>query len=187
MMSETHAQRPEGAQSQVQRGGVSGWTLAGLARAAIVAGISVGIGAGLGYLIAHEPAPQRGGAPPVKRPAAGPAELALLAPLGPGSALLDFEVAEIHAVGDEGTLRVVCGRGEAIVALDVGLVAEAGPSPPARAGQYAIFYNTLKSATPREGERLAVALAAILEQNAAAPIPPGMTAYTPKISRPVPR
>jgi hypothetical protein len=183
-MTEAHAQPPEGAQSQ--GGGVSRWTLAGLARAAIMAGISVGIGAGLGYLIAHEPAPQRGGVEPVKRPAAGPAELALLAPLGPGSALVDFEVAEIHAVGDEGTLRVLCERGEAIVALDVGLVAEAGPTPPATAGRYAIFYNTLRGATPKEGERLAMALAAILEQNATAPTPPGMAPYTPKIS-PMPR
>lgn len=156
---------------------VSPWTLAGLVRAAIVASVAVGVGAGLGYLIAHEPAPVAGPAP-VKPRSASAAELALLAPLTPGSALADFEVTEIVGVGPEGSLRVVCERGAVGVALDVALAAEGEPTPPARAGRYAIFY-ALRGASPAEGEQLAVALAAFLEHNAGAAIPPGLGPYRP--------
>lgn len=176
-MTGAHAQVP--AEPQPQHGAhAPGWTLAGLVRAAAVAGIALGVGAGLGYLIAHQPAPGPASVEHEQPSSAGAAELALVAPLVPGSALADFEVAAIQAVSAEGTLRVLCERGEASVALDVGLVADGGPIPPAVAGRYAIFY-AIRGATSQEGERLAAALAAILEQNAAAPIPPGMAPYRP--------
>ncbi|MBA3547020.1 MAG: hypothetical protein H0T76_11095 [Nannocystis sp.] len=163
-------------------GPAPGWTLAGLVRAAAVAGIAMGVGAGLGYLIAHEPAPKPAGVEHEQPPPAGPAELALVTPLMPGSTLADFEIAEIQAVSAGGALRVICGRGDATVTLDVGLVAAGGPTPPAVAGRYAIFYS-IRGATSQEGERLAVALAAILEQNEAASIPPGMAPYRPSLAR----
>lgn len=113
---------------------------------ASIAGI--GVGAGLGYLIAHERAPARAGDGPGESRPAGAAELALLAPLGPGSALADFEVIEIQAVS-AGTLGVVCERGDTRVTLEVS-PAKAGPTPPAMAGPYAIFY-----ATGRQRRRMA--------------------------------
>lgn len=155
---------------------VSTWTRAGLLRAAIVASVAVGVGAGLGYLIAHEPAPTAGPAP-VKPRSVSAAELALLAPLAPGSALADFEVREILGV-EAGSLRVDCRRGEVGVALDVALAAEGEPAPPARAGRYAIFY-ALRGASPAEGERLARALAAVLEANGGVAPPPGLGPYRP--------
>lgn len=154
-----------------------GWTLAGLVRAVVITGISLGVGAGLGYLIAHEPAPGAGPVP-VQPRLASAAELALLAPLGPGATLGDFEVTEVLPIGDAGTLRVVCARDGVGVALDVALADKDGPRPPASTGRYAIFY-ALRGASQEEGERLALALAAFLEHNAAAPIPPGMGPYRP--------
>jgi hypothetical protein len=168
-------------QASHARGERSRWTLAGLLRAVMVAGIAIGVGAGLGYFVAHEPAPADGGPEPVKVRAASAAELALVAPLAPGSALADFVVTEVLPIGDSGALRVVCARGEVGVALDVALAAEGEPTPPARAGRYAIFY-ALRGATPAEGEQLAAALAAFLEHNAGAATPAGMGPYRPDLT-----
>jgi hypothetical protein len=111
-------------------------------------------------------------------PPAGPAELALIAPLVPGGALLDFAVREIRAV-DRGRLRVVCVKDKAVVRLDVALLDPEGVLPPASAGRYAVFYS-LRGATPEDGERLAHKLARVIEPNAAkGPPPPGMTTFTP--------
>lgn len=167
-------------------GGAPGaaWTLRGLLRAASIAAFAFGVGAGLGYLIAHEPAPppgRDGGGTPRPRPA-GAAERALLAPLREGSPLGDFEVKSIGAVNEQGVLRVVCAGDRAEVRLDIALLADDGPEPPAVAGRYAIFYS-LKNATPEDGERLAAALAAVLNANAAAPIPPGLAPFTPAPKR----
>lgn len=160
-----------------------GWSLAGLVRAAVIAAISIGVGAGMGYLIAHEPGPGEVRPQPVEQRPASAVELALVAPLGPGVALADFVVTEILPVSDAGALRVVCERGDVGVALDVALAAEGGPAPPAVTGRYAIYY-TLRGATPAEGERLAVALAAVLRQHEAAAIPPGLGVYHPGSPRP---
>jgi hypothetical protein len=157
------------------------WTLRGLARALAIAGVALGAGAGLGYLVAHEGPPPPGDAdagPPKPRPA-GPAERVLLSPLTEGSALGDFEVVEIHAVNEEGRLRVVCSQDRAVIRLDVALAADDGPAPPALGGRYAVFYS-IKNATPEQGERLAAELAKVLEANAEVPAPPGMEPYTPR-------
>jgi hypothetical protein len=115
---------------------------------------------------------------PSPRPA-GPAELALVAPLMPGSSLLDFTVREIHAV-DRGRLRVVCGKDKAVVRLDVALLdAEGAVVPPASAGRYAVFYS-LRGGAPEDGDRLARALAHLIGAHASAPPPPGMTTFTPE-------
>lgn len=119
-------------------------------------------------------------APPAARrpliPATG-AELALLAPVVPGSALLDFTVREIHAV-DRGRLRVVCVKDKAVVRLDVALLDPEGTVPPASAGRYAVFYS-LRGAAPEDADRLARKLARLIEPHASAPPPPGMTTFTP--------
>jgi hypothetical protein len=114
-------------------------------------------------------------APP--RPA-GPAELALVAPLAPGSDLIGFTVREIRAV-ERGRLRVVCVKDKAVVRLDVALLDPDGALPPASAGRYAVFYS-LRGAAPEDGDRLSRKLARILEAHAAAPPPPGMTTFTPE-------
>lgn len=158
----------------------SRWSLATLVRAVVVASIAVGIGAGLGYLVAHQPAPKLAPAGAAQPHPAGPAELAVVAPLRPGDALADFEVTAILAVDAAGALRVACEQGEAGLTLEVTLATDTGPPPPARAGRYAIFYALRVGATHEQGQRLAAALAAVLAANAETPIPPGMA------SRPAP-
>lgn len=157
----------------------SRWSLATLLRAGIVASIAVGVGAGLGYLIAHQPPPNLARTGPTQPHPAGPAELAVVAPLRPGDALADFEVTAILAVDATGVLRVACEQGEAGVTLEVSLATDTGPKPPARAGRYAIFYALRIGATHEQGERLAAALAAVIGANADTPIPPGMAAHAP--------
>ncbi len=157
----------------------SRWSLATSLRAALVASIALGIGAGLGYLIAHQPPPDPARTGPAQPRPASPAELAVVAPLRPGHALADFEVTAIMAVDASGALRIACGRGEASVTLELTLATDAGPTPPARAGPYAIFYALRVGATHEQGERLAAALATIIQTNAEAPIPPGMAPRPP--------
>ncbi|MDI1445230.1 hypothetical protein [Polyangium sp. 6x1] len=113
---------------------------------------------------------------PPPRPA-GPAELALVAPLAPGDTLDGFTVREILAVQD-GVLTLVCAKDRALVRLSVALAADGGPAPPAVAGKYAVFYSA-RGSDPAVGERLAKALAAILEKHPDVPVPPGMTSFVP--------
>ncbi|MDI1431122.1 hypothetical protein [Polyangium sorediatum] len=113
---------------------------------------------------------------PAPRPA-GPAELALVAPLAPGSTLDGFAVREIRAVQD-GVLTLVCEKDRAAVRLSVALAVDDGPTPPAFAGKYAVFYSA-RGSDPADGERLAKALAAILEKHPDVPVPPGMTSFVP--------
>ncbi|TKC99120.1 hypothetical protein [Polyangium fumosum] len=113
---------------------------------------------------------------PAPRPA-GPAELALVAPLAPGSTLDGFAVREIRAVQD-GVLMLVCEKDRAVVRLSVALAVDDGPTPPAFAGRYAVFYSA-RGSDPADGERLAKALAAILEKHPDVPVPPGMTSFVP--------
>lgn len=161
----------------------SRWSLATLLRAAIVASIALGIGAALGYLIAHQPPPDLTRTGPAQAQPAGPAELAVVAPLRPGHALADFEVTAILAINPAGALRIACEQGEAGVTLELTLASDAGPAPTARAGPYAISYALRVGATHEQGERLAAALASILERNQGAPIPPGMSPHTSAADR----
>src|SRR6185437_10287063 len=127
------------------------WSVGMLARSLAITCVSVGLGAGVGYLISHEPPPHApvqpvstgsAQAPPPRPPPAGSAELSLLAPLKEGGALDGFDVAEIDAVDASGQLRLVCRKGSAEVKLTVALQGEGGPEPPATAGHYAVFYGT---------------------------------------------
>jgi hypothetical protein len=115
-------------------------------------------------------------APPLKP--AGPAELALVAPLAKGSDLGGFEVREISAV-EEGTMRVVCAKERAVVRLYVALADEEGALPPATAGKFAVFYAA-RGATPEDAERLSKKLAGVIGLNTGAAAPAGMTTYKPK-------
>jgi len=170
-------------------GAPSAWTVRGLVRALAIACFAASVGAGLGYLIAHEPPPgsrskQQETPPPEASPAserepAGEAELALVAPLREGGPLEGFRVTEIHAVDGDGLLRLVCRKGGAAVKLDVALRSEGGPEPPAFAGRYAVFYAT-EAASPAQGAVLARALAAILAANAAVPVPPKLGPFVPR-------
>jgi hypothetical protein len=114
--------------------------------------------------------------PPPPRPA-GPAELALVAPLVPGARLEDFEVREVRAV-EAGVLTLVCAKDRASVRLSVALAEADGPPPPALAGRYAVFYS-LRNAQPDDGDRLARALAKILDAHADVPTPPGLGPFVP--------
>ena len=160
----------------------SRWTRRGLVRAASIAGVALGAGAALGYAVSHERLPAPPGAssaPSAMRAQASAEELAILAPLKEGSTLGGFEVAEIDPVGGDGVLRIVCAKQGARVRLDVSLAVDGGPPPPAVAGRYAIFY-ALEKAVPADGERLALALAAILQTNATAPTPQGLGQFIPQ-------
>src|SRR5262249_32277271 len=128
--------------------------------------------------------------PPAPPPSpAGPAELAVIAPLGPGKKLTErWTVREIRAVRD-GTLRVVCaedgGRGRGRVDLEIALSEDDGPSPPAVAGRFAIFYEA-RRAPPETAAELATALAKVIEKNKNVAPPPGLTAFRPKAKEPEP-
>lgn len=105
-------------------------------------------------------------------------ELAVIAPLTTGTKISDFDVVEIRGV-TEGGLDLVVRKGAARIVLTVALLAQGGPPPPASTDRYAIFYS-LRGAEPADGERVAKALAAVLEANKAAPPPPGMGAFVPR-------
>ena len=111
-------------------------------------------------------------------PPASAEELALLSPLVVGSTLGGFEVREIQGVHD-GVLRMICGKGKAMVRLDIALVDDDGVTPPATAGKFAVFYS-LRGALPEEGDLLARRLAGVLETHANAAPPRGMTKFQPR-------
>jgi hypothetical protein len=124
--------------------------------------------------------------------------MALVAPLAKGSSLGGWEVIRIEGTDDRGALRVVCVKERSAVRLYIALAAQnndnnnnnnnntdaKNPEPPATAGQYAIFYS-LKDAAPEDGERLAIALAAIVEKNKDAPPPSSMTPFVPRPAEPI--
>jgi hypothetical protein len=116
-----------------------------------------------------------GASDPPPRPA-NAAELALLAPVAPGQKLSDFDVREVR--GDRGLIDVVCEKGAARVVLSVALFAKDGPTPPASTSRYAVFYS-VRGATPEEAERLASALAAVLDKSTA-PVPAGLGPFVPR-------
>jgi hypothetical protein len=150
----------------------STWSLRGLVRATLVGGLALGTGGALGFLVSHEPSPRAASSasPPSERPAAGPSELAVVAPLRQGAALADWRVDFVGAIGEAGAISIECSRGPARARLDVARVAPGAPDPPAIAGPYAIYYGT--GAPPGEGERLARALAEVVAKNLAASVPP---------------
>jgi hypothetical protein len=122
-------------------------------------------------------APRESPSAPAPSPPASSAELALVAPLVAGSDLAGFTVREIQGVRN-GRLRVVCVKSKARVGLEVALVDPDGAAPPASAGRYGIYY-TLRGATPEEGERLALALARVIQVNADAGAPLGLAPFVP--------
>lgn len=115
------------------------------------------------------------------RVAAGADELAVVAPIVAGKALVKgWTVRDVYAVRD-GTMRVACAadEGKGRVDLEVALYDDSSPLPPAMAGRYAIFYSSRRT-VPEDAEKLAQALAAVIEKNQAAPAPKGMTKFSPK-------
>jgi len=118
---------------------------------------------------------------------AGPAELALVAPVVSGRRLVDgWTVRDIRGV-EGGTFRLDLAEdaGHGRVLLHVALASDEGPPPPAEAGRYAIFYSA-REVSSDVAERLAQSLAKVIEKNRAAPEPPGMTAFRPRPKRPEP-
>ena len=121
------------------------------------------------------------GSATVKRPPPPPPsaeELAIIAPLERGAEIAGFVVRDVRGV-ENGVMRLVCAKDEAVVRLDIALTADEGPAPPATAGPYAIYYS-LKGATPEDGDRLARKLAAVIAAHADAARPKGMTPFVPK-------
>ena len=114
--------------------------------------------------------------PPPPPPSAE--ELALIAPIARGSEIDGFIVRDVRGVED-GRMRLVCVKDEAVVRLDVALLDSDGPLPPASAGRYAVYYS-LKGATPEDGDKLARRLARALGAHADSPPPAGMTRFIPR-------
>lgn len=108
---------------------------------------------------------------------AGPAELALVAPLEKGGKLLDYDLRAISSV-DDGVLWLILVKGDAVVYLTVAMASDAGARAPIVVGPYAIFYSGFH-ASEDASVRLGNALAEIVKANASAPTPPGLATYTP--------
>ena len=117
--------------------------------------------------------------PPRVLPPAGPAELAVVAPLTAGSEIDTWQLKELSAV-DEGAIHLIFapqkgrGRIEVLIALND----DQGPTPPMVVGRYAIFYS-VKRVMQSEGDALARAVAKRVEKNKDLPPPPGLAAYHP--------
>jgi hypothetical protein len=122
-------------------------------------------------------APSASASAPVARPPAGPAELAIFAPIVVGSTSKGWKIEAISAV-HEGTIdvRFVEEKGRGVVDLFVATSSDDGVTPPATAGRYAIFYSA-RRALPEEGDRLAKVLARAIEKNPAAPTPAGLAPF----------
>jgi hypothetical protein len=102
-------------------------------------------------------------------------ELALIAPLAPGSALESYSIETVHPV-EHGVLRVVCVKGKSRVQLDIALRGP-GPLPTADNGRYVVFYS-LENAPESDGQLLAKALASRLHIERDPPT--GMTVFVPQ-------
>ena len=156
------------------------WGKGLLARAALAATVCLAVGGGVGYALTHEKAPSRnsdheGESSPQGPPAAGPAELALLAPLHVGDMVDGCAIARIDAVHD-GRLALHCTLGDAPIELDVTLASPDSPPAPATSGPYAVYYSAGK-ATAADAARLAGSLARTLDANASQPRPPGLAPF----------
>jgi hypothetical protein len=107
-------------------------------------------------------------------PPAGPAELAIVAPIIVGSTSKGWKVEAISAV-HEGTIDVkfVEEKGRGVIDLFVATSSEDGAVPPATAGRYAVYFSA-RRALPEDADRLARVLAKAIEKNQGAPVPPGL-------------
>ncbi len=142
--------------------GAGAWSLRGLARAAAIGAVALGAGAAAGYAVSHErgPGSASSSASPPARAAAGPVELAVIAPIAPGAAIAGYTVDFVRAIGPEGQITIECSRGAARARIELARLAAGAPDPPAKAGPYAVYYGG--GAPPGDGERLARAVAAVV-------------------------
>lgn len=159
------------------------WSRALVGRSAFVATVCLAVGGVVGYALAHEPAPPGSSshAAPAASDgpeAAGPAELALLAPLRVGDSLDGCVVARIDAVHD-GRLVVHCSLGAAPVQLYVTRASPDAPPAPATSGRYAVYYSASGPASA-DGARLASSLARVLDAHASEPGPDGLRGFSPR-------
>ncbi len=157
-----------------------------LASVALVLSIAGGLGTGCGRSSSGPsssttapPEPTSSNAPPRPLPPAGPAELALLAPLVVGQEIETWKLSELSAV-DEGTIHLIFSapKGRSKIEILVALADDQGPSPPIVVGRYALFYS-VKRVMQSEGDALARAVAKRLEKNKDLPPPPGLAPYHP--------
>lgn len=117
--------------------------------------------------------------PPRPLPPAGPAELALLAPMVVGEEIETWKLKELSAV-DEGAIHLVFAapKGRSKIEILIALADDKGPTPPIVVGKYALFYS-VKRVMQSEGDALARAVAKRLEKNKDLPPPAGLAPYHP--------
>ena len=157
------------------------WSWPLVRRSARITTVCLLVGGGIGYAMTHQPASSRRStdgnerAGPKQPPTAGPAELALLAPLEVGGSLEDCAVSRIDAVHD-GRLAVVCTLGSASIELDVCMASAEAPPAPATSGPYAVYYSAEPSASAN-ATRLALALAQLLDTHVSEPRPDGLAPF----------
>lgn len=139
----------------------------------VCAGLGTAVGHWAERPAARTAAPARAVAE--SRPSA--AVLALLAPFEPGATIDGWTVRRISGV-ERGAVHVLMARGDDAIELSVVLASDAGPTPAALAGRYAVYYSIRHSTTlaADSGVRLASALARVLSNNAKLP-PPGLTPF----------
>ena len=114
---------------------------------------------------------------PEKAPPAGPAELAIFAPIVVGSTSKGWKIQEISAVHEGAiTVRFVEEKGRGVVDLFVASPSEDGATPPVTTDHYAIFYSA-RRALPEDADHLAKVLARAIEKNPTVPVPPGLKPY----------
>jgi hypothetical protein len=146
-------------------------------RGVAIAAVSLGIGSALGFTIGrHERAPGTK-APSTAGPLLTDNERALLAPVTEGGKLGEFDVTEVHPIGEDGGLRLACRKEHAIVRLEIVRAAPESPPAPITEGPYAIYYS-VQDASQADGEALAGSLAAILRANSSVRVPPRLAPFS---------
>jgi hypothetical protein len=145
----------------------SGWSRAGLVRAALIGLCALISGAGAGWAVSHERAPER--------PSAGTDVRALVAPLAVGARLSGWQIAALSPV-EHGAIRLELTRGGERRALGIALDDPHGPKAPVVADRYALF--AFGAELSGLDEPLA-ALAAVLHANRQVPIPAGLGRIAP--------
>lgn len=102
---------------------------------------------------------------------AGPAELAVVAPLKEGGKVADYTVNAVYGI-EQGSIWVICTKDKSVITYEVALGGGTG-LPPFSAGPYAV-YQTGRDVPQGDFERVAAAFFDIIKANQNVPVPDGL-------------